>query len=181
MNFFVFSIVGISLIFTSCTNKSESADREIVEKVNKLYKIYGESNEAIYAQPIQEDLFSPNLEATLTKVIAISKDDIEKVKKSDHPDEKPLILEGAIFSSLYEGYSSYKISSVTRAKNTVNVSVNFENDKAIPNMKWTDTVNFINIENQWRIDNIIFDKAMGTSKNLKNSLKTFISYGEQNK
>lgn len=48
-------------------------------------------------------------------------------------------------------------------------------------MKWTDTVNFINIEKQWRIDNIIFDKAMGTSKNLKNSLKTFISYGEQNK
>lgn len=172
----LFLCLGIVLFFVSCEkNKSQStpsSNTAIDIKVKELYTKYGKSNEAVYNQPIPDDLFSQDLKKALENAINTSKNDIEKVKNSDHPDEKPLILEGAIFSSLYEGYTSYKIQSITVNGKTADAMVHFEYNMASPKVSWVDTVHLIDSDKGWKIDNITFD-SIGNSKDLKASLIEF--------
>ncbi|CAI8803327.1 hypothetical protein [Chryseobacterium sp. IT-36CA2] len=188
----LFLFLGVVLIFASCKKNepkpSLSSDAAIKEKVNALYTQYGKSTEAIYNQPIPDNLFSQDLKKILDEAIHASKADIEKVKKSDHPDEKPLIFEGAMFSSLYEGFTSYKIKSINISESTeplgsqADVNVEFEYSHSSPKVIWTDKIHLINaFDAGWRIDNIVFD-TIGNSKDLKTGLQSFIKYAkEQNK
>lgn len=123
-------------------------------------------------------MFSQELKKVLDEAINASKADIERVKKSDHPDEKPLIFEGAIFSSLYEGFTSYTIKSVKIQDKTAEALVAFEYNAASPKETWMDTVHLINTEKGWRIDNVIFD-TIGNSKDLKARLKQFVQSTQQ--
>lgn len=188
-----FLCLSIILSFTACKKaESTSADKKIItEKVNQLYHQYGTSNEAVYNQPIPDDLFSPELKKTIETAINVSKADIEKVKNSDYPDEKPLIFEGAIFSSLYEGYTHYTIQSINLESNTAEAIIAFEHagevadpkkeiPMAVPKIVWNDRIHFVNITGKgWRIDNIIFDKKIAGSKDLTTSLTEFIQYSKQ--
>jgi hypothetical protein len=179
--------------FISCNKTiSPSVEKKLItEKVNQLYSQYGKSNEAVYNQPISDDLFSPELKKVLETAINVSKTDIEKVKNSDHPDEKPLIFEGAIFSSLYEGYTHYTLQSIEIKNDTANVIITLEHagetvdpkkeiPMAVPKVVWNDKIHFVNIANTgWRIDNITFDKKFSNSKDLTTSLTDFIQYSKQ--
>ncbi|MGU3375664.1 hypothetical protein [Chryseobacterium sp. M5A1_1a] len=173
----LFLYLGILIFFTSCSKNNPqsaiSSSTAIDTKVNELYTKYGKSNDAVYNQPIPADLFSQDLKKALENAINASKADIEKVKNSDHPDEKPLLFEGAIFSSLYEGYTSYKIQSVTINGNNADARVQFEYNMASPKVLWTDTVHLINSDKGWKVDNVTFD-SIGNSKDLKASLIEFV-------
>ncbi|PWN61151.1 DUF3828 domain-containing protein [Chryseobacterium viscerum] len=173
----LFFYLGILLFFVACEKKKPatdtSSDNAVRMKVNELYTKYGKSNEAVYNKPIPEDLFSKDLKETLENAILASKADIEKVKNSDHPDEKPLIFEGAMFSSLYEGFTAYKIKSVEIQAQTADAQVEFEYNMSSPKETWMDTVHLINTEKGWRIDNITFD-TIGNSSYLKTRLTEFV-------
>lgn len=177
-----FLCLGIFLFFVSCkkneTQPTRTSETAIIEKVNELYTQYGKSNEAVYNQPIPDALFSQELKKVLDEAINASKADIEKVKNSDHPDEKPLIFEGAIFSSLYEGFTDYKIKSVKIKDKTAEALVAFEYNIASPKETWIDTVHLIKTEKGWRVDNVTFD-AIGNSKDLKSKLKEFVQNTQQ--
>ncbi|BFO68178.1 hypothetical protein KCF3NO3_41610 [Chryseobacterium sp. KCF3-3] len=150
-----------------------SPESAITEKVNELYTQYGKSNEAIYNQPIPDTLFSQDLKKVLDNAINASKADMERVKKSEHPDEKPLIFEGAIFSSLYEGFTSYTIKSVKIQDKTAEALVSFEYDMGSSKETWMDTVHLTHTDKGWRVDNVTFDK-IGNSKDLKARLTEFV-------
>lgn len=184
----LFLYLSLILCLTACSKtESVSADRKaITEKINRLYDQYGSSNEAVYNQPIPDDLFSPELKKLLENAINTSKADIEKVKNSDHPDEKPLLFEGAIFSSLYEGYSSYTVQSIDIKGNTADAVIDFEhsdvtdNPAASSKILWKDRIHLVNMENKgWRIDNISFDQKIANSKDLKTSLTDFTQVIQQ--
>ncbi|SMC32948.1 DUF3828 domain-containing protein [Chryseobacterium sp. YR221] len=173
----LFLYISVLLFFIGCkdrkTQSTLSPNTAIAIKVNELYTKYGKSNEAVYNQPIPDDLFSPDLKKTLQNAINASKADIEKVKKSDHPDEKPLIFEGAIFSSLYEGYTAYKIQSMDIHNASAQVLVRFEYNMTSPTVSWTDTIHLVERDGSWKIDNITFD-SIGNSKDLKTIMKEFV-------
>lgn len=183
----LFFCLSIFLLFSSCkkneTKSKISADNEITEKVKMLYTNYGKSSDAIYDRAIPKDLLSPELEKTFQEAINTSKADIEKVKKSDHPTDKPLLMEGSIFTSLYEGYTSYKIKSIDVMESTkplgmaADVTVSLENSN-YPNekdAKWVDTIHLVNIlDSGWRIDNVKFNNG-----DLKSNLQSFISGAKQ--
>lgn len=178
----LFLYLGIFLFFISCKkderNEANSTNTAITQKINDLYSQYGKSNEAVYNQPISNDLFSPEMKKILETAINASKADIEKVKNSDHPDEKPLIFEGAIFSSLYEGYTAYTIKNISVQDKTAEALVQFEYNMASPKVSWTDRILLIDSDKGWKIDNIVFD-SIGSSKDLKTSLTDFIQYTKQ--
>lgn len=184
-----FLCLSIIFLFIACQKtESTSADKEaIIKKVNQLYHQYGSSNEAVYYRPISDHLFSPALKKALETAINASKADIEKVKNSDHPDEKPLIFEGAIFSSLYEGYTTYSIQSIDVKGDTADAIIDFENSDfagepekgastASSKIVWKDRIRFVKDNTGWKIDNIIFDKKAASSTDLKTSLTAFIQY-----
>lgn len=177
----LFLYLSIILCFNACskTQPSFSERKQITEKVNQLYIQYGKSNEAVYNKPISNDLFSPELKKTLETAINASKADIEKVKNSDYPDEKPLIFEGAIFSSLYEGYNGYSIKSIEVHGQTAEALVQFEYNMTSPKVLWKDKIQLIDSDKGWKINNIVFDKKVNNSQDLKTSLKEFIQYSKQ--
>lgn len=178
--------LSLCLFCTGCkkneNNAQLSSDPEITKKINELYAVFGHSNEELYRKQFPKDLFSSDLQKILENAIDTSTSDIENVKKSDHPTDKPLLLEGAVFSSLYEGYTSYTIQSIHVIEDAqglgtaADVKVGFEYTLDSPKIVWTDTVRLIKVpKDGWRIDNINFDNKMGGSKNLKTSLGHFIS------
>lgn len=158
----------------SGTTPSVFSQTAVNQKINELYTTYGSSNDALYNKPFSDNLFSPELKKALEQAVNASKTDIEKLKNSDHPDEKPLLFEGAVFSSLYEGYNRYKIKSVTidPSGTSADVDVDFEYTMSPPKVTWTDKVHLINNGKDWKIDNIRFD-SIGNSKDLKAGLRDF--------
>ncbi|WP_300686759.1 hypothetical protein [Chryseobacterium sp.] len=174
----LFFYLGILLFFVACEKKKSAADissdNAVRMKVNELYSKYGNSNEAIYNQTIPATLFSKDLQETLENAIRASKADIEKVKNSDHSDEKPLIFEGAMFSSLYEGFTAYTIKSVKIQDKIADAQVEFEYNMSSPKVTWIDTVHLINTEKGWKIDNITFDKKMANSGDIKARMIDFV-------
>ncbi|MGG5207759.1 hypothetical protein ACQWU4_02345 [Chryseobacterium sp. MIQD13] len=174
----IFFYLSIFFFFAACKKTDSlpkvSAETEITQKVNELYKLYG-SSEDVYNKPFSDSLFSPELKKTLENAVNASKADIEKVKQSDHPTDKPLLFEGAVFSSLYEGYNNYKIKSVAidPSGDSADASVAFEYTKSSPKFAWTDKVHLIKSGNEWKIDNVSFD-SLGNSKDLRANLKEFV-------
>lgn len=166
------------LFLTACKKEkikeSTSPETAIIQKIDELYKVYGNSNDALYTQSFSNHLFSPELKKALEAAVNVSKADMEKVRKSDHPDEKPLLFEGAVFSSIYEGFSGYKIKSVKINSDgtSADADVDFEYTISPPKITWTDKVHLINPDEGWKIDNIIFDR-IGSVKDLKTNLKDF--------
>jgi len=178
----LFLCLSVFLVFTSCKKsenqpKSLAADAEITQKLKEFYGIYGKSSDVIYDRPIPKNLFSSDLEKTFQEAIDVSNADAEKVKKSAHPTDKPALLEGSIFTGLYEGFTTYKVKSIDVKENNQNatVTVDFENAN-FQNTKWTDTVKLVNFSDSgWRVDNITFSEKLSGTKDVKTSLKNFIS------
>ncbi|WP_326983714.1 hypothetical protein VUJ46_03995 [Chryseobacterium sp. MYb264] len=183
----LFFFLSIFLLFTSCLKSEKkpkaSNNAEITKKIEQLYSSYGKSSDVLYDKPFDGNLFSPTLKQKLEEALNASKADIEKVKKSAHPDEKPMVIEGSLFTSLYEGYTSYKIQNIMEQnhpkESMATVKVQLENSSVSPKEVWTDTIHLINNSNNgWRIDNINFD-TKANSKDLKTDLDQFISATKQ--
>lgn len=81
----------------------------------------------------------------LEGAVSASNADIERVKRSDHPDEKPLLFEGAVFSSVYERYTGYTVKSVSinPSGTSADVEVDFEYTRYPPKITWTDHVQLL--------------------------------------
>ncbi|UKB78337.1 hypothetical protein [Chryseobacterium sp. MEBOG07] len=148
--------------------------------MNQFYSIYGKSNDALYNKEIPQELFTPDLKVSLEKAFKKSKDEIEKVKNSNHSEDKPLIFEGSFFSSLYEGYTSYKIESIKIMESTqpvgsaADVLIDFENASVTPKIKWTDKIHLVEaFDTEMKIENIFFDKKIGGAIDLKTKLYEF--------
>ena len=82
------------------------------------------------------------------------------------------MIEGDIFTSLYEGHNAFTIDEITIEKHQAKVLVEFSNYTY--KQKWTDEVILVN-ENGWKIDNVIFKAYNPTLKNTKEILLGLIN------
>lgn len=176
----LFLLLSICLIFTACKKTETHADQDITQRINQLYTTYGGSGEELYDKPVDEDLFSPELKKILQDAINVSKADLERIKKSKYPDDKPMLLEGSVFTSQYEGFTSYKIKKIRTedlSDKSVTVDVELENAAFSPKTVWTDQVKMVKTEGNWKVDNINFGDNPDI-KDLKTSLRNFVSDAE---
>jgi hypothetical protein len=176
----LFIYLSLFLFLFSCKKndsglKAQEPDAEVTRVLEKFYSQYGRSAEALYNQPVARELFTPQIRQEIEEIVNASKKDIERIKKSAHPDDKPLILEGSVFTSLYEGYTKYQVRSVqirTIKPNvkTADAVIEFENTDVAPKMTWKENVHLIHPSGAgWEIDNITFDK-IAQVKDLKTRL-----------
>ncbi|WP_155845056.1 hypothetical protein [Chryseobacterium daeguense] len=184
----LFLYLGVLLTFASCNKndnlpKTVNNDAEITLKVNELYSIYGKSTESLYKVPFADSIFSPGLKKNLDEAVKASNASIERTEKEKKGD-KPQIFEGSLFTSLYEGYTNYKIVSVKMLNDSgeakAEVNVEFENSNENPKITWVDKINLINPGDGWKIDNIDFDDKLGNTSDLKKSLASFIEGAKTN-
>jgi hypothetical protein len=74
----------------------------------------------------------------------------------EHPGEKPPFVEGALFSSLFEGYTHARPLTVATEGESARVPVCFAFADASGRTEWTDTVVLRREEGTWRIDDVAY-------------------------
>ncbi len=114
-------------------------------------------------------LLSKQLSYLVARAKEVEELDLQRVRNSEYPTDKPLLIEGEIFTSVYEGYSSFKLDEMEVENNTAKAVVTFSNEGY--NLNWSDTLMLIN-ENGWKLDDVRYNKDGGS---LKKTLKEFNS------
>jgi hypothetical protein len=113
---------------------------------------------------------SGNLSEALQSVRRGEKESAERVKASEFPSDKPLILEGEIFSGLYEGFTGYEIGDERLADGRAAVEVRFRNEPY--DVTWTDEVTLVD-ENGWKIDDVRYVGKKAGLLSLREVLQDF--------
>jgi hypothetical protein len=74
----------------------------------------------------------------------------------EHPVEKPPFVEGALFSSLFEGYTHARPLTVATEGDHARVPVCFAFADASGRTEWTDTIVLRKQDGTWRIDDVVY-------------------------
>ncbi len=151
-------------LFTNCSN---SSDEEIKKAVTTFFKIPKDFRD------IDKNLMTQELSGLIEKAVAREELEVEKIKKSEFPTDKPLCIEGDVFTSLYEGQDSLNILDIKTEENKATVTVEFTNKQY--KHSWKDEVLLIN-DKGWKIDNIVFKGEDVNSKSTKDLLQSFINF-----
>lgn len=112
---------------------------------------------------------TPELQQLFRIAKAIQSEQIRK-----HPDEKPYWIEGDLFSSLFEGVSSWSLGEVFSAP-TVDATVKVVQTYSEPNpepVTWTDTLVWKRRGQQWLLDDVLMggEWAFKSGRSLRSQL-----------
>jgi hypothetical protein len=92
------------------------------------------------------------------------------------PGDKPPWIEGDIFSSNFEGFTSFSSASSKPGEQRREVAMRFSYADGKQRVNWTDTLFLRNEAGRWLVDDIFyrghFAFTSGFGKNLKSSLKS---------
>jgi hypothetical protein len=168
MTSFKFTLLSLVMVLVvACHNYNESKN-EIESKISSFYS----KQESIYNISINNGLFSKALSQEIENLRGITNKDANRIKNSSSPFDKPIIFEGSIFTSIYDGYQKHTIKEVIIKEKTAEVTVDFEYNSA-PKIFWTDKVFLIN-DDGWKIDNIQFDSKISKDKNLRDRITSLV-------
>lgn len=135
---------------------------------NTIQSVYQKAN--VYEQlGADTTLLSKQLSGLIAKAKEVEKLDRIRVLKSEYPTDKPLLIEGEIFTSIYEGYSSFEVNEMVQNGKTAKAVVRFKNEEY--HLTWPDTMLLIQ-ENGWKLDDVRYGNSNGS---LQKNLKDFIS------
>lgn len=99
------------------------------------------------------------------------------ILQSKAPTDKPLLIEGEIFSSLYEGYTKcYSIDTAYCLKKQAKLPFIFENTHY--KEKWMDTIVLVYENNSWKFHDVLYGRKSQYSA-LQQRLKDFIQTGKE--
>jgi len=125
-------------------------------------------------------VLSPRLNRQLADAAAAQAHLSAKVKNAVPP-----VLEGDIFSSLFEGATSWKVGACKTASKTASCSValTYVAPPPPPGRKpqkptdWNDTVLLVNTQHGWKVDDVVYDAgfAFGNTGRLSEMLATVIA------
>ncbi|MCB0279874.1 MAG: hypothetical protein KDD94_10245 [Calditrichaeota bacterium] len=157
--------IGIHLLFIIFLSCSRQDVNEITSLLDQFYATYKFDSKSININSLSDDF------ATLVSTaLKRETEEVNKVKTSNYPDEKPLILEGSLFTSLYEGYDKFQIDSVGIDMKQAIVRIHFFNQELARD--WYDSI-ILTKENSWKIDNVQFGQRPGI-KDTKELFKRYI-------
>jgi hypothetical protein len=149
---------------------TQKKEFEIKEKIKMLY----DKQESFYQIQLDSNLFSEDLIKQMKSIRLLTDQDIQRIKNSDSPTDKPVQMEGSIFTSLSDGYSKYTLKEIKVSGRKATVFVEFEY-ASTPKEIWTDKV-FLDYSDTWRISNIQFStKYSSESTTLRDKFNYFIS------
>ena len=165
-NLIYIALLGV-LTFSACTNSIKNEKQDIEKTIKILY-----SKELDYRE-IDTTLISPTLISLFEKGKQKEMVSAESIKNSDHPTDKPDIIEGDIFSSLYEGVTDVKIKDIVIADNQARVLVIFSNNHY--KLTWEEELLMIKTTS-WKLDNVIYNPKnyTGGAKDLQELMKNHI-------
>jgi hypothetical protein len=115
-------------------------------------------------------LLSEALASAVQSAVDGEKESVVRVKASEFPNDKPLILEGEIFAGLYEGFTGYEIAGESVADGQAIVQVRFRNEPY--DVTWTDEILLVD-EDGWKIDDVRYAQKKAGLLSLREVLREF--------
>ncbi len=143
---------------------------EITQTLNTFFMNYKSRLETV-----NMNLLSKDLATLITQAIAKEKDEVLKTANGSDPTDKPIILEGDIFTSEYERAEQFVLDSIIVEGKTARAILEFKNSKL--KLNWFDEVVLIKQE-RWLIDNVVFKSSTPEYSSTKAVLEAFISHKE---
>ncbi len=168
------------LLFTSSAFAAEPIP-EMKEAVNSFYSVYL----AIHSSgvPSEKELqkFKPYVSASLEKFLQEARQAEQKYHTTTKGEAPPLV-EGDLFTSLFEGATSYKVLSCDANTSSCLVEFNYNEKKSSSPVIWKDTVCLVENSRGWLVDDIEFlgDWQFMHKGRLQGLLKDVIKEGNSN-
>jgi hypothetical protein len=161
--------ITISLMITGCSQKPIESLGDIVQK------IYNTPN-PFRNEKLDSTLFTRELFQLITQSKETEQKSRETIRMSKAPTDKPLLIEGEIFASLYEGYTGFKVLTTEVVNDTALLSVEFTNQSY--QQVWTDKVRLVAVAGSWKLENVMYSKP-SSQPDLQQVLRAFIGVGQQ--
>jgi len=158
------SLIVTALLF-SC---NPFKNNEINNVVNAFYTKHKGPFE-----DVDRKFLSGSLSSLVVKAIAEEVKSVKELKTLNSTD-KPAMIEGDIFTSLSESFTSYEIGETKIHDNRAAVLVEFTNDKSGLET-WKDEIELIKENGVWKIDNVRFKGARSVGKSTKDVLSQFLT------
>ena len=143
----------LSLFFMGIIACSRTKSEEPEKLIEKIYT----APNPFRNESLDSTLFSGRLYQLITAAKETEKRSRESIRKSKTPTDKPILIEGEIFASLYEGYTGWKIVSKKQTADTVWVTVEFNHKDY--QQTWQDQVVCIREKEKWKFENVLYGKA----------------------
>jgi len=166
-------ILFIPLFLAACAIEPEitAPAQETAAVKSAVATFYRAADGGHNYRKLDAKLISAELNALLQLGEAVEKRSAREIAASDWPSDKPLLLEGAILTSIYEGYSKVlDIGNLRAAKGVYQVDVKLRYDRETEIYDWTDTVVVVHEEGRWKVDDILLSDG---KESLKRNLRCF--------
>lgn len=124
-------------------------------------------------EDVDRKFLSGSLSSLVVKAIAEEVKSLKELKALNSTD-KPAMIEGDIFTSLSESFTSYEIGETKIYDNRALVMVEFTNDKSGLET-WKDEIELIKENGVWKIDNVRFKGVRAVGKSTKDVLSQFLT------
>jgi len=121
---------------------------------------------------VNKNLLSSSLQSLLEKAAIIQSADSARLKAAGSKD-KPLMLEGDIFTSVLEGSTAHQQEALLVNGDTCRVTLQFTNAQ-YGKYLWYDTVLLVKEAQVWKIDDVLYQKGKGAGKSIRDVLTRFI-------
>jgi len=145
------SIVILIAFFAQCENTGTPD-----EEVKSFLSVYHSLKFTGLPNPEQMKRLSPFLSPNLQELIRrASKAQEEFIAK--YPEEKPPLIEGDLFSSLFEGPTSFEITKTEIKTSRANVLVKFiyvDSRPRFGSTTWNDRYILVKDDSRWLIDDV---------------------------
>jgi hypothetical protein len=161
-------IVAFSLVY-ACSGVDINAANKTI---SNFYLNYKPGDYRVVDKRLLSATLIEKIEAAALK----QKEDASRLKSIGSTD-KPLMIEGDIYTSLMEGTTSHQIVHAVVDNNTVKAEVKFTNQYY--NKTWSDTVLLIQEDNHWKIDDIFYTSQQGGGQSTKGVLDAFLHLPNQ--
>jgi hypothetical protein len=97
--------------------------------------------------------YAPFISPALDRLLADG--NAAEIKFNKANKDSPPLIEGDLFSSMFEGATSYKVGACRMDGSQASCAVDFVYDnKRDPPTRWTDTVYLAKVKADWRVDDI---------------------------
>jgi len=148
---------------------SSNQEVEIKIGVERFYSGYDGN-----FRTVDTTMISEKLAGLIRNAIEKEIFEAKKMKESEYPNDKPIMIEGDVFTSFYEGQDSASVEEISLKKQIANVKVLFQNSAY--NQSWSDRIILVEENKRWRIDNIIYEGQEQGIADLQSNLKRLIDY-----
>jgi hypothetical protein len=171
--------IGILICFVSCVNEKAGGKLELRKLPSKdgveviLFNMYAGDRE--HRNPLANTLLFSKEMVELNRICdSLIKVDIQRIRNSDTPNEKPVLREGSSISSFYEGVTDFEINEIVIKGDDVHVVVTLSNRFYQDQLPWEERIVLIE-EDGLKIDDIFFDiNLTGDEPSLKERVRKFL-------